>query len=354
MILSLNKHKLIATSGSDNMSSSQYKQVVFRFAIAFLVLGIFSATIGCTNGSDTLTVSEKTSNSVPEATNPRNVNKDNLLTIHTTTSIISDWVKIVGGERVVVESLTPAGKDPHTYQPTPRQVARLSDSKLVISIGLSLEGQNISTLLQHSLSPNAMRVELGPETNPIKLNHHLESGHQGHDDAYDPHFWLDPSRTAIAIKQIQNSLTVIDPEGTDYYSGNASDYIKTLSDIDKSIRSTYDRIPRSKKMLVTSHEALGYLEDAYGLQIIGSVIPALSTDSGPTASDLADLIDLIQLTKAPAIFMEEGIQEKVTTQIARDTNIKIIEGLRVEYLNEGESYLQMIKRTAELIHKGLR
>jgi ABC-type Zn uptake system ZnuABC Zn-binding protein ZnuA len=107
-------------------------------------------------------------------------------------------------------------------------------------------------------------------------------------------------------------------------------------------------------MLVTSHEALGYLEDAYGLQIIGSVIPALSTDSGPTASDLADLIDIIQLTKAPAIFMEEGVQEKVTIQIARDTNIKIIEGLRVEYLNEGESYLQMIQRTAELIHNGLR
>ena len=344
----------MASLSSNNASSSQYKQMVFRFAIAFLVLGIFSASIGCISRSETLAMGKKTSDSVPEATTPTDVTKDNLLTIHTTTSIISDWVKIVGGERVVVESLTPAGKDPHTYQPTPRQVARLSNSKLVISIGLSLEGQNISPLLQHSLSPNAIRVELGPETNPIKLNRHRESGHQGHDDAYDPHFWLDPSRTAIAIKQIQNSLTVVDPEGTDYYSGNASDYIKKLSDIEKSIRSTYESIPRSNKMLVTSHEALGYLEDAYGLQIIGSVIPALSTDSSPTASDLADLINMIQLTKAPAIFMEEGIQEKVTTQIARDTNIKIIEGLRVEYLNEGESYLQMIKRTAELIHKGLR
>lgn len=344
----------MASLSSNNASASQYKQMVFRFTIAFLVLGIFSASIGCISRFDTLAMGEKTSDSVPEATNPRNVTKDDLLTIHTTTSIISDWVKIVGGERVVVKSLTPAGKDPHTYQPTPRQVAGLSNSKLVISIGLSLEGQNISPLLQHSLSPNAMRVELGPETNPIKLDRHRESGHQGHDDAYDPHFWLDPSRTAIAIKQIQNSLTAVDPEGTDYYSGNASDYIKKLSDIEKSIRSTYERIPRSNKMLVTSHEALGYLEDAYGLQIIGSVIPALSTASGPTASDLADLIDIIQLTKAPAIFMEEGIQEKVTTQIARDTNIKIIEGLRVEYLNEGESYLQMIKRTAELIHKGLR
>lgn len=338
----------------NNAHSSQYNQIIFRFATALLVLGIFSVSIGCASRSDTLSMGEKTSDSDPAGTNPRNVNKDGLLTIHTTTSIISDWVKVVGGERVVVESLTPAGKDPHTYQPTAQQVARLSNSKLVISIGLSLEGQNISPLLQHSLSRNVIRVELGPQTNPIKIDPHRKPGHQGHHDAYDPHFWLDPSRTTIAIKQIQNSLTSVDPEGTDYYSDNASDYIKKLSDIEESIRYTYERIPSSNRMLVTSHEALGYLEDAYGLQIIGSVIPALSTDSGPTASDLADLIDIIQLTKAPAIFMEEGIQEKVTTQIARDTNTKIVEGLRVEYLNEGESYLQMIKRTAELIHNGLR
>ena len=338
----------------NNAHSWKYRQIIFRFAMALLILGSFSASIGCAIGFDTLSNGEKTSDSDREGTDPRNVNTDGLLTIHTTTSIISDWVKVVGGERVVVESLTPAGKDPHTYQPTAQQVARLSNSKLVISIGLSLEGQNISPLLQHSLSRNAMRVELGPQTNPIKLDLHRQSGQHGHRNTYDPHFWLDPSRTTIAIKQIQNSLTSADPEGTDYYSDNASGYIKKLSNIEKSIRSTYESIPSSNRMLVTSHEALGYLEDTYGLQIIGSVIPALSTDAGPTASDLADLIDIIQLTKAPAIFMEEGIQEKVTTQIARDTNTKIIEGLRVEYLNEGETYLQMIQRTAELIHNGLR
>ncbi len=334
--------------------SSRYKQIIFRFAMVLFALGIFSASIGCASSSDTLSMAEKPSHSYPEGTNPGNVTKDGLLTIHTTTSIISDWVKIVGGERVVVESLTPAGKDPHTYQPTAQQVARLSNSKLVISIGLSLEGQNISTLLQHSLSPNAIQVELGPQTSPIKLGRHRETEHQDQHDSYDPHFWLDPSRTTIAIKQIQNSLASVDPGGTDYYSNNALDYITKLSKIEESVRSTYERIPSSKRMLVTSHESLGYLEDAYGLQIIGSVIPALSTDSGPTASDLANLIDIIQLTKAPAIFMEEGIQEKVTTQIARDTNTKIVEGLKVEYLNEGESYLQMIKGTSELIYNGLR
>ena len=338
----------------NNAYSSQHKQIIFRFAIALLVIGFFLGNIGCASRSDTLFMGEKTSDSDPEDTNRGNVNEDGLLTIHTTTSIISDWVKIVGGERVVVESLTPAGKDPHTYQPTAQQVARLSNSNVVISIGLSLEGQNILTLLQHSLSPNVMWVELGPQTGPIKLDLHRETEYQDHHDSYDPHFWLDPFRATIAIKQVQNSLTTVDPEGTDYYANNASNYIKKLSNIEKSIRSTYERIPSSNRMLITSHQALGYLEDAYGLQIIGSVIPALSTDSGPTASDLADLIDIIQLTKAPAIFMEEGIQEKVTIQIARDTNIKIIEGLRVEYLNEGESYLQMIKRTAELIHNGLR
>ena len=359
MILSLNKHKLIASSGSDNMSSSQYKHMISWFGIALLVLGIFSAPIGCTNRSDTLTVSKKTSDSVPEGGDSENVNKDGLLKIHTTTSIISDWVKIVGGEKVLVESLTPAGKDPHTYQPTPKKVASLSNSKLVFAVGLSLEGSNITPLLENSLNPNATFLVLGTKVDPIKLMHHDDHDKDEEHDEHlhgpiDPHFWLDPSRVSIAIDEIKAQLSNMDPDSSDYYQKNASVYKGQLSDLDQHMRSVFEKIPEKDRKLVTSHEALGYLEDKYGFDVIGAVIPAATTDSGPTAANIAKLIDEIKLTKVKGIFMEKGVEEKITRQIAQDANVQVITGLQVEYLKEGESYVEMMMTLSELIHNGLK
>ena len=362
MILSLNKRKLMASSGSNNMSSSQYKQMLFRFGIALLVLGIFSASISCTNRSDTSTVGDKTSDSIPEGTDSVNVNKDGLLKIHTTTSIISDWVRIVGGERVLVESLTPAGKDPHTYQPTPKKVANLSNSKLVFAIGLALEGNNITPLLENSLNPDATFLALGTKVNPIEATQHDEHDQHDKDEEHeehphgpiDPHFWLDPSRVSIAIDEIKVQLSNMDPDSSDYYQKNASIYKGQLSDLDQHMRSVFEKIPKKDRKLVTTHEALGYLEDKYGFDVIGAVIPAATTDSGPTAANIAKLIDEIKLTKVNGIFMEKGVEEKITRQIAQDANVQVITGLQVEYLKDGESYVEMMMELSELIHNGLK
>ena len=358
MILSLNKDKPMANSGSNNMSSPLYKQMIFKFSIALLVMGIFSAGIGCTNRSDTFTVSKNPSDSTPEGKGSGNINKGGLLKIHTTTSIISDWVRVVGGERVLVESLTPAGKDPHTYQPTPKKVASLSNSKLVFAIGLSLEGSNITPLLENSLNPNATFLVLGTKVDPVKLMHHDEQDKgEEHDEhlhgPIDPHFWLDPSRVSIAIDEIKAQLSNMDPDSSDYYQKNASAYKGQLSDLDQHMRSVFEKIPEKDRKLVTSHEALGYLEETYGFDVIGAVIPAATTDSGPTAANIAKLIDEIKLTKVKGIFMEEGVEEKITEQIAQDANVQVITGLRVEYLKEGESYVEMMMALSELIHKGL-
>ncbi len=335
------------------MSSSQYKQLIFRFSIALLVMGIFSAGIGCTNKSDTLTVDEKTSDSGQEGKNSGNINKDGLLKIHTTTSIISDWVTIVGGERVVVESLTPAGKDPHTYQPTPKKVAKLSNSQLVFTIGLSLEGSNITPLLENSLNPNTTFLVLGTKVNPIKAAQTDE--HDEHlNRPMDPHFWLDPSRVSIAIDEIKVQLSNMDPDSSDYYQKNASVYKGQLSDLDQHMRSLFQKIPEKDRKLVTSHEALGYLEDKYGFDVIGAVIPSATTDSEPTAANIAKLIDEIKLTKVKGIFMEKGVEEKITRQIAQDVNVQVITGLQVEYLKDGESYIEMMMTLSELIHNGLK
>ena len=159
---------------------------------------------------------------------------------------------------------------------------------------------------------------------------------------------------SIAIDEIKAQLSNMDPESSDYYQKNASAYKGQLSDLDQHMRSVFEKIPEKDRKLVTSHEALGYLEDKYGFDVIGAVIPAATTDSGPTAANIAKLIDEIKLTKVKAIFMEKGVEEKITRQIAQDANVQVITGLQVEYLKEGESYVEMMMTLSELIHNGLK
>ena len=285
--------------------------------------------------------------------------------VFASTSIVGDWVKNVGGERVIVEHLAPAGKDPHTYQPTPKEVAKLSESKLVFSIGLSLEGKNISSLLENSLSPDATHIPLGPLVNPIEYGEHDEHDEQDEQDeqdkeeqqahgTHDPHFWLDPSRASLAIDEITTQLSVIDPDSADFYQENATAYKSQLSDLDKQMSSVFEQIPEKDRKLVTSHEALGYLAHKYDFEIVGTVIPSMSTESGPAAIAIAKLVDDLKTEGVKGIFMESGIEEKITKQIAQDANVEVITGLQVEYVLEGETYLQMMTKLSELIVEGLK
>lgn len=273
--------------------------------------------------------------------------------VFVTTSIIGDWVKNVGGKRVIVENLAPPGKDPHTYQPTPKEVVKLSESKLVFSIGLTLEGKNITSLLENSLNPDSTHFPLGPKVNPIEYKKHDE--HDEHDHgSLDPHFWLDPARVSIAVDEITAQLSSTDPESAAYYQENAATYKGQLSSLDKQMRSIFETIPQKDRKLVTSHEALGYLADTFGFEVIGTIIPSMTTESGPSAGEIAKLIDDLKLAEVKGIFMEDGVEEKITDQIGQDANVQVMKGLQIEYVKKGESYLQMMTTLSELISEGLK
>ena len=158
----------------------------------------------------------------------------------------------------------------------------------------------------------------------------------------------------MAIDEITTQLSVIDPDSADFYQENATAYKSQLSDLDKQMSSVFEQIPEKDRKLVTSHEALGYLGDKYDFEIVGTVIPSMSTESGPTAIAIAKLVDDLKTEGVKGIFMESGVEEKITKQIAQDANVKVITGLQVEYVLEGETYLQMMTKLSELIVEGLK
>jgi len=337
-----------------NASRSQYRRSTGLFITTiFMLLGSLYLSMACNTDQESSPAPESLAESNTEVAVEEKTNKQIAIPVFASTSIVGDWVRNVGGDRIIVEHLAPAGKDPHTYQPTPKEVVKLSESELVFSIGLTLEGKNISSLLENSLNPVATHIFLGPLVNPIEYKKHDE--HDEHDHgALDPHFWLDPTRVSIAVDEITAQLSRIDPASAAFYQENASVYKGQLSSLDKQIASAFEQIPEKDRKLVTSHEALGYLGDRYGFEIIGAVIPSISTESGPTATAIAKLVDELKAEEVKGIFMETGVEEKVTTQISQDANVEVITGLQVEYVLEGESYLQMMTKLSELISEGLK
>src|SRR5687767_3507069 len=189
----------------------------------------------------------------------------------TSTTFLADISRNVAGDHVKVKSLLPVGADPHSYQPTPQDVAKIEQSKLLIINGAEYE-HFLEPLLENAEGEREVieaSAGLSPRTD-------AESEH-----GIDPHLWLDPNNVIIYVENIREGLTHFDPDGAAIYKSNADAYIAQLKDLDIWINEQVSQIPPEKRLLVTNHEALGYFADRYGFTVIGAIVPSVSSDASP-------------------------------------------------------------------------
>jgi ABC-type Zn uptake system ZnuABC Zn-binding protein ZnuA len=173
----------------------------------------------------------------------------------------------------------------------------------------------------------------------------------------DPHMWLDPNRVVKYVENIRDGLVQADPTGTENYLSNAEAYIAKLKELDMWIVEQVSQIPSDQRLLVTNHEALGYFADRYGFTIIGVVIPSTSTEAAPSAQQMAELIDQIKSSGAPAIFLDEVENPTLAQQIANETGVKIVDDLHLESLTNGApaaTYIDMMKHNVTRIVEALK
>jgi len=260
------------------------------------------------------------------------------LRVLATTTFLADIAKKVAGQRVEVVSLIPAGSDPHEYQLTPRDTTRIAESQVLIANGVGYE-----TWLQKTLdNVGGQRVEVIASSG---LTPHPDTS-GGHPQG-DPHLWLDPNNVVHYVENIRDGLTQADPGGASVYQANAAAYIGQLKSLDQWITEQVSQVPPAKRMLVTNHEAFGYFAAHYGFTIIGTIIPSLSSDASPSAQQMAALIDQIKATKAPAIFMEIGVNTNMADQIASETGTRVVSDLYLETLSAAggpaPDYISMMK-----------
>ena len=185
-----------------------------------------------------------------------------------------------------------------------------------------------------------------------------EHGHAHAHGAEDPHFWFDPIRVKIAVNEISTRLSALDPDNADYYQQNASDYGKQLDELHSWILEHVEQVTPERRLLVTSHDSLGYLAKAYGFKVVGLVIPSFAThDVEPSAEHIAGLVDVIRDNGVPAVFGETTVSEKLAQAIARETGAELVQLYSGSLGEEGsgaDTYLSMVRTNVERIVEALK
>jgi zinc/manganese transport system substrate-binding protein len=294
---------------------------------------------------------------------------DSGLKVLASTSFLADIAQNVAGDRLKVESLLPIGSDPHAYQPTPSDAAKIADSNVLILNGLEYE-HFIESLIENA-GGERLVIEATEELEAREMHRdddehedededHADEAESGEDyghEAGDPHMWLNPVLVITYVENIRDGLIEADPDGAETYKANADVYIAQLQELDKWIFEQVDTIPAERRLLVTNHEAMGYFAERYGFEIVDTILVSFSSGASASAQEVAGTIEAIRSSGAPAIFLGEVENASLANQIAAETGVKVVDGLHLESLTDGEpaaTYIDMMKYNTLLIVEALR
>lgn len=296
-------------------------------------------------------------------------------TVVVTTSILGDVVgRIVacGGGTTTV--LMPNGTDPHDFTPSSAQVADLVSADLVVANGLGLEA-GLEEALAGAQSDGTPVLSVAPELDPIPFGsahghadeeahadeeHADEDAHADEEHAHgdlDPHVWFDMTRMATAAGLVGDRLA--EATGNDAYIACAEEVAASLTATEAEVRAALESVPAQQRVLVTDHEALGYLADAYGYEVAGTVIPSGSTLAEPSSADLAALAQTIRDEGVPVIFANVSQPGRLAEAVAAEagTDVAVVP-LFVESLGEAgtdaATYEGMMLANARTIAESLQ
>ncbi len=268
------------------------------------------------------------------------------------TSIVADVVSQIAGEHVSVTSLVPSGSDPHSFEVRPQDLVRIEEADLIILNGLGLE-----SFLDQYIENNPDSLRVATLSDSLDIIYSEEESDERHVEEGDPHVWMDPLNVKVWAQQIAHALSKTDPDNAAAYAENLASYLASLDELDAWAEQQIATIPVEERILITDHDALAYFARRYDFQIIGTVIPSISSLSEPSAADIAQLQDLINSLDAPAIFVGSEQNPDLAERLAEDTGVQVLP-LYVGSLSTAEgpaaSYLQLFRFDVNQIVEALR
>lgn len=239
-----------------------------------------------------------------------------VLRVVTTSTMVTDMVKTIGGERVYVYGVMGPGVDPHSYQVVSSDSVALKKAQLVFYSGLHLEGKMQDALEQ--------RAKKKGDTFAVTDGIPKEKLLQPQEDFvgyHDPHVWGDPSIWVHCIDVVVNALSEADPEGAEGYAERAAQYRNELLALNQWVKGRIAELPESQRVVVTSHDAFFYFGKAFGLEVRG--LQGVSTNSESGLKDRAELVDFIKQRGLRMIFPESSVNAKGITAVASEAGVQV-------------------------------
>ena len=257
-------------------------------------------------------------------------------------SLLGDLARNVGGDRVNVTTLVGANSDAHVYTPAPADAKKIADAKVVIINGLGLEGW-LPRLAQSSGGKAAI-VTATNGIAPRKLG----------SDA-DPHAWQSVVNAKVYVANIRDALIAADQAGAAAYRANADAYLTKLDALDSEVRDAVAQIPQARRKVISTHDAFGYFAAAYGVAFIAP--QGVSTESEPSARDIAAIITQIRTGKIPAVFLENISDPRLMRRIAAETGARIGGTLYSDSLTaengDAPTYIDMVRHNIKAVTSAL-
>ena len=270
-------------------------------------------------------------------------------------SIIGDFAKNVGGDRVHLTTIVGPDGDAHVYEPSPADATAMAKADVVLVNGLHFEGF-LQRLVETS-GTKATVVELTRGVTPIAFKPEFAEEDEGGAAAGDAHGNIDPhafqsiANAKIYVVNIADAFCAADAAGCDSYTANAAAYTQKLDALEGELKDAIAAIPADKRTIITSHDAFGYFEHEYGLTFRAP--EGISTEAEPSAADVAKLIDQVRQEKAAAVFVENVTNTRLIEQIASETGLKVGGTLYSDALSPADgpaaTYIDLVKNNITTI-----
>jgi len=257
-------------------------------------------------------------------------------------SILADFVRNVGGDRVDVTTLVGPDGDVHVYTPAPADASKVAAAKLLVINGLGLEGW--LPRLAQSAGGQATIVTATRGVTPIIIG-----------SAPDPHAWQSVLNAKIYVANIRDALVKADPAAAAAFAARANAYLARLAGLDLEVRAAVAQIAPSRRQVISTHNAFGYFAKAYGIDFIAP--SGVSTESEASARDIAAIISQIRRLRIPAVFLENISDPRLIERIAAETGVKVGGTLYSDSLTgengDSPTYIDMVRHNIRTLTSAL-
>ncbi|MGY1744123.1 zinc ABC transporter substrate-binding protein AztC [Blastococcus sp. SYSU D00695] len=268
-----------------------------------------------------------------------------------TTNILGDVVGELVGDQAEVVTLMPPGADPHSFEVSAQEAARMREADLLVANGLGLE-EGVARHVDAAREDGVRVVEATAAIEPLPWA-------TEDDDGLDPHFWTDPQRVLAVVDALSAELAGVEGVDADRLAADAAGYRAEVAELDAWMAAQFAQIPPGQRALVTNHHVFGYLADRFGFTVVGAVVPSGSTLASPSAGDLDELAGAVREAGVRTVFADSSQPDRLVQVLAEQAGVDVaVVPLHTESLTAEDggagTYLQMMRANTEDIVAGLR